>query len=135
MTYDNGLVEKNKSTGEWTRYTADGEPNSLSSMKIISVLDDEKGNLWLGTDGGGLNCFNKATRTFTIFDEQQGVATVVYGIQKDDRGDLWLSTNNGIIRFSPSKQTSIAYSNLDDLQTNQFIQRTICTIYLYISIK
>jgi ligand-binding sensor domain-containing protein/signal transduction histidine kinase/AraC-like DNA-binding protein len=120
LTYDKGLVGKNKNTGKWTRYTADGKPNSLSSMKVISVFDDEQGNLWLGTDGGGLNCFNKITKTFTVYGEQQGIATVIYGIRKDEHNNLWLSTNNGIIRFSPARQKSIAYSNLDDLQSNQF---------------
>jgi ligand-binding sensor domain-containing protein/signal transduction histidine kinase/DNA-binding response OmpR family regulator len=120
LTYDKGLVTKNQKTGKWARYIADGKPNSLSSMKIISVLDDEEGNLWLGTDGGGLNRFNKESRTFTVFGEQQGVSPVIYGIEKDDHGDLWLSTNGGIIKFSPQKQMSLVYSNLDDLQSNQF---------------
>ena len=120
LTYDKGLVANNKKTGKWIRYTADGKPNSLSSMKIISVLDDEEGNLWLGTDGGGLNCFNKATKTFKIFDEQYGISPSIYGILKDDNGDLWLSTNEGIINFSPLTKKSRVYNKLDDLQSDQF---------------
>ncbi|RYY24844.1 MAG: hybrid sensor histidine kinase/response regulator, partial [Chitinophagaceae bacterium] len=120
LTYDKGLVSFNKKNKKWIRYIADGKPNSLSSMKIISVLDDEQGNLWLGTDGGGLNCFNKITKTFTVFGEQHGVNQVIYGILKGENEDLWLSTNGGIIRFSPNSKKSVVYNNLDDLQSNQF---------------
>lgn len=120
ITYDNGLICKNKKTGKWVSYTADGKPNSLSSNKVISVLDDHAGNLWLGTDGGGLNCFNTTTKTFKVFNEQQGVSSIIYGILKDDIGELWLSTNNGIIKFSPQTQKSRIYTNLDNLQSTQF---------------
>jgi signal transduction histidine kinase/ligand-binding sensor domain-containing protein/DNA-binding response OmpR family regulator len=120
ITYDNGLVGKNKKTNKWVRYTADGKPNSLSSKKIISVLDDHAGNLWLGTDGGGLNCFNISSKTFKTYNEQHGISAVVYGILEDDNEQLWLSTNNGIIKFSPQTLKSRVFTNLDNLQSTQF---------------
>lgn len=120
ITYDNGLIGKNKKTNKWMKFTADGKPNSISSNKVISVLDDHAGNLWLGTDGSGLNCFNIANKTFKVFSEQQGISTIIYGILKDDNNDLWLSTNTGIIKFSPQTQKTRVYTNLDNLQSNQF---------------
>lgn len=39
--------------------------NSLSNNFILSMCDDGQGNLWLGTDGGGLNVFNKSTEKIT----------------------------------------------------------------------
>jgi ligand-binding sensor domain-containing protein len=120
ITYDNGLVGKNKKTNKWVRYSADGKSNSISSNKIISVLDDHAGNLWLGTDGGGLNCFNISSKTFKVYNEKQGISSIVYGILRDDNGELWLSTNNGIIKFSPQTQKSRVYTNLDNLQSTQF---------------
>ncbi len=120
ITYDNGLVGKNKRTNKWVRYNADGKPNSLSSNKIISVLDDHAGILWLGTDGGGLNAFNIANKTFKVFSKQQGISPIVFGILKDDNSELWLSTNNGIIKFSPQTLKSRVFTNLDNLQSTQF---------------
>lgn len=120
ITYDNGLIGKNKKTNKWFQYSADGKMNSLSSNKIISILDDHSGNLWLGTDGGGLNCFNIASKTFKVFNEQQGISAIIYGILPNDNGELWLSTNNGITRFSPQTMKSRGYTNLDNLQSTQF---------------
>ncbi len=102
------------------KYNADGKPNSISSNKVISVLDDHAGNLWLGTDGGGLNCFSIANKTFKVFSEQQGISSIVYGILKDDNDGLWLSTNNGIIKFSPQTLKTRGYTNFDNLQSRQF---------------
>lgn len=119
-TYDGGLIGKNKKTNNWVRFSADGKPGSLSSDKVISLLDDHAGNLWLGTDGGGLNCFNIAGKTFKVYSEEQGINSIVFGILKDDNGDLWLSTNNGITKFSPQTQKSKVFSNLDNLQSKQF---------------
>jgi signal transduction histidine kinase/ligand-binding sensor domain-containing protein/DNA-binding response OmpR family regulator len=120
ITYDNGLIGKNKKTNKWVKYSVNGEPNSISSNKIISVFDDHAGNLWLGTEGGGLNCFNINNKTFKVFNEQHGVSPIVYGILQDDKGELWLSSNNGIIKFSPRTQNTRRYTNLDNLQSNQF---------------
>lgn len=120
ITYDQGLIGKNKKTGNWVHYTANGQPQSLSSNKIISIHDDGAGHLWLGTDGGGLNCFDKQTKTFTVYDEQEGVSGIVYGILQDDANNLWLSTNNGIIQFSLQTKSTRVFTNLDNLQSNQF---------------
>jgi len=34
---------------------------------IISINEDKKGNIWIGTDDGGLNRYNTATQTFTHY--------------------------------------------------------------------
>jgi Signal transduction histidine kinase len=120
ITYDKGLIGKHKTTGRWVHYTADGRPQSLSSNKIISIHDDGAGHLWLGTDGGGLNCFDKREKTFRVYDETAGVSGNVYGILQDDANHLWLSTNDGIIRFSLETKSTRVFTNLDNLQSNQF---------------
>ncbi len=118
-TYNNGLVSYTPKAG-WKRFTANGQPNSLSNPKLTCLLDDDMGNLWLGTEGGGLNCFNKQTKKSTAYVEKEGVPSVVYKILKDDNGALWLSTNNGIIKFSIQTRTGKALANSDYLQSRQF---------------
>lgn len=120
ITYDLGLVGKNKKTGRWVQYMAGNQPNALSSNKLISLLDDQAGNLWIGTEGGGLNCLNLQTKKITVYNEPQGINPIVYGIQKDDNNNLWLSTNNGITRFSPQTGKTKVFTNLDNLQSPQF---------------
>jgi signal transduction histidine kinase/ligand-binding sensor domain-containing protein/DNA-binding response OmpR family regulator len=119
-TYDSGLIGKNRKTNNWMRFSPSNKPGSISSNRIISLLDDHEGNLWLGTDGGGLNCFNIKSKTFKVFKEQQGISAIVFGLLQDNNGDLWLSTNEGIIKFSPGPQKSRLFTNWDNLQSKQF---------------
>ncbi len=96
-THNYGLIAKNKHTGEWQRFFADGKKGSLSSGKILAMLDDKRGNLWLGTEGGGLNRFSLKTQTAQVIDASLGLAAkVIYGIIQDDKGRLWVTTDKGL---------------------------------------
>ncbi|HEY0669220.1 MAG TPA: two-component regulator propeller domain-containing protein, partial [Sphingobacteriaceae bacterium] len=120
-TYDIGLISNNKRSGKWKQYLADGKKGSLSSNKIICILDDHSGNLWLGTDGGSLNRLNLQDKTVTVFDETTGMdGNVVYGILQDDNRTLWISTNNGLYNFIPYRNSFKQFTNWDNLQSRQF---------------
>jgi|LGOV01.1.fsa_nt_gb ligand-binding sensor domain-containing protein len=42
-------------------------PNSLSSNPMRVLYKDRSGDLWIGTEGGGLNRFDRETETFTRY--------------------------------------------------------------------
>ncbi|AKQ46169.1 hypothetical protein TH63_11865 [Rufibacter radiotolerans] len=120
-TYNYGLIAHNQNTNEWKQYGKSARPKSISSNKVISMFSDKAENLWLGTEGGGLNYFDRKTQTFTVFDEQDGInSSVIYGILQDKSGHLWLSTNNGIIEFDPKTRQSKRFGKFDNLQSRQF---------------
>ncbi len=120
-TYDSGIIGHNKDTEEWVRYYADGKDGSISSNKVISMLDDHQGNLWIGTDGGGLNKLDLRTRKFSVFGSSSAIrANVIYGILQDNRQNLWFSTNDGLYSYKPSNKTVKHYTNWDYLQSRQF---------------
>lgn len=119
-TYDNGLIRITKD-GKVKQYAFSTQKGALSSNKVISILDDERGNLWLGTDGGGLNVFNKSSEKFTIYDERFGVTSeVIYGVVKDAKSNLWLSTNSGIFELNTSNRTTRNFGRWDNLQSQQY---------------
>lgn len=120
-TQDMGLVSLNKKTGKWSQITAGSKKNGLSSNKIICILDDHIGNLWLGTDGGGLNKLKISDGSVEVFDGDSGLqANVVYGMLQDDNRNLWLSTNNGLYIYRVDKGLFTQYANWDYLQSRQF---------------
>jgi len=120
-TYDFGLIGYNRKTRKWINYRASNTKNSLSSDKLICMLDDHSGNIWIGTDGGGLNKFNIQTRTFKSYNERHGIAAnIVFGILQDDAGMIWFSTNNGIYKLNPQTDAVSHYSNGDNLQSVVF---------------
>jgi len=100
--------------------------NSLSNNRILSIYEDEKRILWVGTYGGGLNKIKfrgSSKNDFTIarYTEKNGLANdIIYGILGDNEGNLWLSTNNGLSKFEVTKENFQNYYKGNGLQSNQF---------------
>ena len=75
-----------------------------------SVLHDKKGNIWVGTWGGGLFSFNKKSKKFHKIDlkpkSQQTWITdynIILDIFQDEEEALWIGTDGGgIVRLSLS---------------------------------
>ena len=94
---------------------------SISNDSILSIYQDTKGRVWIGTAGGGLNLYHPETDTFTYYLEKDGLPNgVVYGILEDEQGHLWMSTNFGISRFDPETETFRNFDAGDGLQSNEF---------------
>lgn len=79
------------------------DSTSLNSTTAISVFEDNKKRLWVGTNRG-LNLYNREKDFFTrvklIFNNIQmniGVKTIL----QDSSGHLYLVTSNGLVRFNP----------------------------------
>lgn len=120
-SYGNGLFVKNKRSSNWVNFRADGTPNTLNSDKLTCLLDDRNGNLWIGTDGGGLNRFALKDSTFTTYGSVEGIdANIIYGILADDIGNIWFSTNNGIYSFHLETAKVRHYADWSSIQGKQF---------------
>lgn len=115
----------------WKLYRSKaGDSSSLSYDLIFCISPDPSypnRYLWIGTNGGGLNRFDKETSTFTRFTEKDGLPNnVIYGIVADDASNLWLSTNNGLSRFTPLTRTFRNFQAKDGLQGNEFNRYAYC---------
>ena len=63
---ENGLTRYNGY--EFRRFTRErGNPLALGSDFVYDIAEDADGNLWLGTNGGGLAMMNRNTSQFTSF--------------------------------------------------------------------
>ena len=49
-----------------------GDPSSLSHNDVRVMIEDDQGTLWIGTDGGGLNAFDRDTEQFVQYRAVQG---------------------------------------------------------------
>lgn len=59
-----------------------------------SMLCDKRGNLWFGTQGGGVSKYDG--RSFTTYTTAQGLGNdIVRSMIEDKAGNLWFSTNGG----------------------------------------
>jgi signal transduction histidine kinase/ligand-binding sensor domain-containing protein/DNA-binding response OmpR family regulator len=86
------------------------------------IHEDKSGNFWLGTEGGGLQLFNRNAQAVTArYTTEQGLSSdVVLTILEGEKGQLWMSTFNGLSAFDVAKHRFKNYYQADGLQSNQF---------------
>lgn len=81
------------------------DQQSLSHNEVKVVFEDSKGNIWLGTTGGGLNLLVREKSLekswFKHFNADNGLANeTVQAILEDKEGYIWVSTESGISKFN-----------------------------------
>ncbi len=121
---NNGLYSFRYGANQWKRWRHDERvPNTLSSNFIYVVFRDSKKRFWIGTNGGGLNLFDKTNNTFTHFrydssDENSVNDDVINTIVESSSGILWLGTKSGLNEFLPEENKFIRYDESDGLPNN-----------------
>jgi signal transduction histidine kinase len=74
---------------------------------VISLYEDAAGDLWIGTNGGGLNRLRG--ERFVSFTNRNALgADVIYRILEDKQQNLWCSSNKGIFRINKAELERVA---------------------------
>jgi len=117
-----GLNKYNATTDIWEVYLPiPGDLSSISSDYIFGIFEDRHNELWVYTNGGGINKFDPVSANFEHYTTENGLANnTVYGIIEDDNGFFWLPTSNGLSRFEPLEETFIKFVVQDGLPSNEF---------------
>ena len=100
---EGGLDFYNPEREEWKHFNTDPtQKNSISDNRIQTnaFLFDKSGKLWLGTWGGGVNCFDPKTKIFRHlrFNPQNPLSIPkdeVTALEIDQSGHLWVGTFEG----------------------------------------
>lgn len=72
----------------------------LSSGRILTLFVDARDDIWIGTEGDGLNRLDPSSGSFTLWSTDTGLPhDHVEGIVEDDDGRLWVTTNDGAARM------------------------------------
>jgi ligand-binding sensor domain-containing protein/signal transduction histidine kinase len=71
------------------------DKNSISSNEVLTLARDREGNIWIGSNNGGLNKWNKTAGTITRYQfnpkNEGGLkSNNVAGILEDMEGNLWI---------------------------------------------
>lgn len=126
-----GLLRFDPFRQSWKHFKNDpADFASLSFDLIFSLCPDPvqpDKYLWIGTNGGGLNRFDKTNGKATRYSATNGLANdVVYGILSDNEGNLWMSTNNGLSKLDRERKNFHNYNAADGLQSNEFNRNAFC---------
>lgn len=133
-----GLDRLDRRTGDIRRYRAGSpDPGSPSSNTARAITEDREypdRYLWIGTEGGGLNRYDRRTDTFKRYeyslDGTRGLwGGIVNSIVEDDSGKLWIGTNGGLNRLD--KETGIFHHyRHDPNQSNSISDNNVLVVYI-----
>lgn len=87
------------------QYIKSGKKGDYSDDDVYCMLKDRKGNVWLGSFGGGLNLAVKTKdgyRFRNFFSDKIGLQEVRCMFE-DKHGKIWLGTSGGLITFNPQQ--------------------------------
>ena len=113
-----GLNSLDTRTGAFTTYNQGNL--ELRSNIIFSVKNDNRGNIWFGTDEG-LFCLNKQTSGIKSFTTKDGLpGNSICAIEDDDEGNIWFSSLSCISKYSSKENRFTNYYTSDGLQGNEF---------------
>lgn len=107
-----GLTMYDVHQNRWATYRHDeNNEHSISNDEILSIYEDSKNQLWIGTENG-LNLFDRQNHKFIRFlantkDPSALQARAVLTITEDDKGWLWAGTwGGGLYLLQPKANTN-----------------------------
>lgn len=97
------------------------DPESMSDNTSFCIYEDEAGNIWSGSYGGGLNCLNVKTGKFTHYTTRDGLLNNnVFSLLPDGKGNLWISGFGGLSVFNIEKKTFRTFTHHQGLLNTTF---------------
>ena len=115
----------------------------LNNNMVKTIIEAKKGQIWLGTDHGGINLLDKATGrvTYLMAEDAQDNSTphkVVNSLYKDNEDIIWVGTHKmgvayyhqGLLRFSHVRKNFSVLNSLPFNDVNSFAEDSLGNLYI-----
>lgn len=103
---NSGAVYYNEVNDQWKQLDIDSKP-ALSNSFVRGIISDHQGLLWIATDHGGINLFDKKKNTIRVIQHEEynnsslGQNSIV-SLYCDPQGIVWAGTyKNGVSYYHP----------------------------------
>ncbi|QHT69757.1 histidine kinase [Rhodocytophaga rosea] len=122
---NNGMLSFDPKTGKTVSYPYDPDrPERMTDWWALTILEDSRGNLWIGAGSQALNRLDRKTGAFTHYSydyHKRGSisSNTVQSIYEDTKGNLWFGTGEGgLCLFDYVTETFTAYTEKHGLSGN-----------------
>lgn len=114
-----------------TRYSPHPRPGFPNEEKlpfngyIRTIEEDQEGNIWVGSHGGGIGVYHRATNQWNVYIQSNSNLPndKIEVILRDSHGNIWVGTyGGGLSLFDKKNQTFINFSEKDGLQNTTIYQ-------------
>ena len=138
-TIDRGLIAVDPAQRRVQRWVAAALPGpalaagGLPPGAIVALLEDSKGQLWLGTNGGGLARFDRVTQSFVTYRKLAGDANSlsddqIRALYEDHSGRIWIGTSAGGLNLFDAPTGTFERLQHDAGQPNSLSQGQVLTV-------
>ncbi len=118
-----GLSKLNTATGSFTTFKANPDLANTISSDRINCLKIINGNLWIGTEGGGIDKYNFASKKFENITTADGLpSNDIEGINIDDKNNLWVSTTHNISKINLKDHNIVNYGKSDGIENTVYVR-------------
>jgi signal transduction histidine kinase/ligand-binding sensor domain-containing protein/DNA-binding response OmpR family regulator len=129
---ESGLYEYDIASGKITKHYSE-EPGSLTCNKVATLFLDKDHNLWVGTEGAGLDILNTQTGKFSYLlpgQEKNSLSSEsVAAVYEDRENRKWIGTlKGGIDILDPGKNRFTTVTH-NPLNANSLINNFVSSFY------
>jgi len=122
MSGNNGVYCWNRNNNLFTKYDARQKGKYYFPLPdFCCAAEDDNGNIWMGSENGGLAFFDRISQTF-IQPSFSAFAilndNVIYDMLNDHHGHLWISTAKGLYCYSSNTHQIKQYNRSNGLVSN-----------------
>jgi signal transduction histidine kinase/ligand-binding sensor domain-containing protein/DNA-binding response OmpR family regulator len=133
MGTNNGLAHIDLMRKEGFIYKTINSSNYEIANDFISIVQDSKGLIWVGTYGEGLAIFNPITNNFTrhtydIFDNQSLYGYRVLSLYEDYSGIIWIGIDTGGLDRWDTKKWKFKHYRENPYNTNSLRENWVQSI-------
>lgn len=126
-TYLQGIQIMDLYTKKWRQLRKSEKGGGISDNNVFSLKKDSEGNVWIGTNGQGLDKFDAKNGRFyhyaiTESDRYKlGLNGYIRTIEEDLQGNIWIGSNgSGLAVYKPGAETKI-YDRLNSTLPTNYI--------------
>jgi signal transduction histidine kinase/ligand-binding sensor domain-containing protein len=137
-TYGDGLFVMDPVSGKYQQIMQGTNLQDINSNDIFCITQDHEGNVWVGTNGDGINVLDKENKVITRYtpnpklsnDIRLPVNGYIRDIEEDKLGNIWIATHGGgIAVFQPPLGKFIVYNTSNSYLPNDKVQ-TLLQVHL-----
>ena len=130
-TFLEGLFVVNPRSGKYTQLMQGTNPEDLNSNNIFCIKEVSNGNLWIGTNGGGINVLNGENKVIGRFtphpkarnDVMLPINGYIRDIEEDREGNMWIATHGGgIASYNTTTKKFTVFNTANSRLSNDKVQ-------------
>ncbi|QNF35955.1 helix-turn-helix domain-containing protein [Adhaeribacter swui] len=138
-----GVIYLNSKNLKFSRYHRQSQSLPLNNDLVRSIVQEQNGKIWIGTDHGGVNVIDKKKNTIEYLlqnlDEEQSISqNSIYALYRDKANIIWIGTYKaGISYYHPNSNKFPVYryqaanpASLPYNDVNRFVEDAQGNIYI-----